>query len=138
MPRKSAAAQLIPTVDGRPTRVKPAPGMSPPAERLFGEITSSVDATHFVRSEVPLLAQFCEQGALAELAARKLATGGPVVGGKPSPWLFVAEKAWRACQALAPKLRLCPSSRIDGRAADRTTKKPGPVDIDAILREFDR
>jgi hypothetical protein len=137
MPRRSAASLAVRPAAPSQRRLTPPPGMSSAGERLFREITSAVDTKHFCFSDLPLLVQFSEQGALADLAAAKLASEGAVIGGKPSPWLYVAEKAWRACQALAPKLRLTPSSRFDARAAARRADRPGPVDVARLLEDLD-
>ena len=59
---------------------------------------------------MPLLEQYCENVILNKKAAAELRTA-PIVDGKPSPWLVIAEKTHRACVALAMRLRLRPQAR---------------------------
>jgi hypothetical protein len=59
---------------------------------------------------MPLLEQYCENVILNKKAAAELRTA-PIVDGKPSPWLVIAEKSHRACVALAMRLRLSPQAR---------------------------
>jgi hypothetical protein len=42
-----------------------------------------------------------------------------VIEGKPSPWIYVQEKAIRTLTALSMRLRLSPQSRIDPKAVAR-------------------
>jgi len=85
-------------------------------------IVASCDAAHFAGSDLPLLCQYVETIALAELAAAHLRDHGPVIGDRPSPWLTVHEKAVRGVVALSMRLRLSPQSRLDPKTAGR---KPG-------------
>ena len=45
-------------------------------------------------------------------AAAALQSDGPVIGGRPSPWLIVAEKCDRALVALSMRLRISPQARM--------------------------
>ncbi len=118
MPRKSLAALTTLRIDGRPSRLSPPAGLAADAKRIFQGIVTACEARQFQASDLPLLAQYSQAIALAERAVKEL-NRQPVIGTRASPWLSISEKAWRATVALAPKLRLTPSSRYDSRAAQR-------------------
>jgi phage terminase small subunit len=82
---------------------------------LFKQIIANCAHDHFRQSDLPLLARYCEASILAERAAQEL-RDAPVVGGKPSPWLPVREKATREMVALSMRLRLSPQARAKGHA----------------------
>jgi hypothetical protein len=66
---------------------------------------------------------------LAERAAQQLREA-PVVGGKPSPWLPVREKATRELVALSMRLRLSPQARAKGHALPvKPRTNPGGLGI---------
>ncbi len=118
MPRKSLAALSTLKVDGQPSRLTPPAGLAADAKRIFTGIVSACGPEQFQASDLPLLSQYAQAIALAERAVKEL-NRQPVIGTRASPWLSISEKAWRATVALAPKLRLTPSSRYDSRAAQR-------------------
>ncbi len=138
MPRKSTAALSVLRVDGKPRRVTAPKGLQGDAAQVFMDIVSSCPPEHFTAADRPLLAQFCEALALSARAARELHRSGPVKNGRASAWLTVAEKAWRATAALAPKLRLCPSARYDARAAGRKAHEPPASIVDRFLEQHER
>ena len=123
MPRQSGASLTTLRVDGRPPRLAPPRHLSAEARRLFVELTGAVAPEHFTTADRPLLCQYVEALALAERAVRELRRA-PVAGGKPSPWLAVAEKCWRSTATLATKLRLAPQARYDARQAGRRAQGP--------------
>jgi hypothetical protein len=129
VPRKSIASMMVaqPRVDGRRARLQVPEDLSPPAKEVWSEIVSAVPGEHFRASDEPLLRSYAEACALADQAAAQLATNGPVVAGKVSPWLVVLEKAHRAQSALAIRLRLCPSSRTDPKTVGRAAVQPPSV-----------
>ena len=111
MPRKSAAElSLVTGIGSRANRLRPPPTLSEPERTAFVEIVGSCDPKHFVRSDLPLLCRYAEASVLAELAAHELRQGA-VIGGRPSPWIAVQEKAVRAMVALSMRLRLSPQAR---------------------------
>lgn len=138
MPRKSAAslATKPPTVRGR-RRLEPSSSLDRVPAAIFRQLAAAVDVGHFAPTDIHLLEQFSESIALADEAAKRLRADGAVVGGKPSPWLAIAEKSWRASSVLASRLRLCPAARYDARAAARRADRPGPVDVRAALEDLD-
>jgi phage terminase small subunit len=127
MPRKSAAALALEplSVDGRPKRLNPPPTLSAQERALFVDLVSTNTPEHFRPSDLPLLCRYVEASCLAEHAAQELRLGA-VVGGKPSPWITVQEKAVRAMTALSMRLRLSPQSRLDSKTVARATVNTGP------------
>jgi hypothetical protein len=82
---------------------------------LFRQIVANCAHDHFRQSDLPLLCRYVEAAVLAERAAEQLREA-PVIGGKPSPWLPVREKAVREMTALSMRLRLSPQARKGGHA----------------------
>jgi hypothetical protein len=119
MPRTSASARLIIPVDGQPTQLHPPPSLSEIERTIFNAVIKSCDPKHFRASDLPLLVRYVESCALGDHAAEQLRTNGAVVGGKPSPWIIVQEKAVRAMVALSLRLRLSPQSRLDPKTVAR-------------------
>jgi phage terminase small subunit len=127
MPRKSAAALALGplSVDGRPKRLQPPNTLSDREQVLFVDLVASSKPEHFRPSDLPLLCRYVEASCLAQQAAQELRLGA-VVGGKPSPWITVQEKALRAMTALSMRLRLSPQSRIDSKTVGRARVNTGP------------
>jgi hypothetical protein len=109
MPRKSAASQVI-QLDTRHDRLRPPADLPPPERELFASIVSSCKPGHFQASDAPLLSQYVANVVLNERAAAELREA-PIIDGKASPWLVVAEKSHRAVVALSLRLRLSPQAR---------------------------
>jgi hypothetical protein len=131
MPRQSGADLARIRVNGRPARLLPPRQLSADARRLFVDLTAAVEPEHFSAADLPLLCQYVEALALAERASRELRRA-PVVSRKPSPWLVVAEKCWRATATLATKLRLAPQARYDARQAGRRAQGLRPSILDDL------
>jgi hypothetical protein len=79
----------------------------------------SVRPEHFRDGDADLLEQYAQSIALARQAYAEIERDGPVVDGRPSPWLVVLEKAHRSSAALAARLRLAPQMRTDPKVAGR-------------------
>ena len=123
--RKSAAAlQLVPNVGVRKSRISPRAGASDAVKAIVCELIATVDSDWFRLSDGPLLESYAEAIALERQAYREIAIGGPVIGGKISPWVGVAERATRAVVAVSARLRLSPQHRTDPKTAGRA-KGPG-------------
>jgi hypothetical protein len=138
MPRKSAPALAIVPIDTKRSRPRLAPSPSAPADvcEIFAEILASAPATHFKAGDAPLIEAYAQAISLARQAAQEIATRGPVIGGRPSPWIHVQEKAHRAHAALSMRLRLSPQHRADSRSAGR--KADGPArSVYEIMRDVD-
>jgi phage terminase small subunit len=123
MPRKSKAALSVVTLDVTTNRLVAPKMLGAEEKALFKGLIEWTDPKHFRRSDLPLLCSYCEASVLASRAAKELREGGPVINGRPSPWLAVLDKAHRAQVALSQRLRLSPQSRLD----PRTAGKPGAM-----------
>ena len=86
-------------------------GLSAEEEAILQRLLASVDADHFVPSDLPLLAACAQAAAQHDHAVAMMRTEGAVVGDKVSPWVVVQEKAVRAMTALSMRLRLSPQAR---------------------------
>jgi hypothetical protein len=112
MPRKSAAALSMPSLDGTPARLTPPPTLNEDAARVFVDVVCSVRSEHFQPADALLLARYAECAVMAGDAATMLATDGPVTAdGKPSPWLTVHAQMTKAMLGLSHRLRLSPQGR---------------------------
>ena len=99
-------------------------GLTPEVKQILHELLSQVPAEHFRPSDGALVEQYAQSIALARQAYSFIAAEGPVVGGRPSPWLVVLEKAHRSSVALSMRLRLAPQSRLDAKATTRSGPPP--------------
>jgi hypothetical protein len=86
---------------------------------IFRQILASAPAGHFKVGDAPLVEAYAQAIALARQSALEIAANGPVIGGRPSPWIHCQEKAHRAIAALSMRLRLSPQHRADSRSAGR-------------------
>jgi phage terminase small subunit len=123
--RKSAAALSVIPVDGKPNRLQPPPSLSEAERKIFIDIVTACEPQHFRPADLPLLVRYVEACVLADQAAEQLRLG-PVIDGKPSPWVTIQEKAVRAIVALSMRLRLSPQSRIDPKTLGRHQIYTGP------------
>jgi phage terminase small subunit len=123
--------------------VRPAAGCSrlrPPSElgkdeaAVWRQIVLTCDDKHFQASDAPLLVRYCQNVVLASRAAAALDREGAVVGGRPNPWLVVAEKCDRALVALSMRLRISPQARM--RREGSVPKGP-PASIYELMRRAD-
>jgi phage terminase small subunit len=113
--RKSAAALATRPASQRASRLRPPVSLAETEASLFKQIIADCTFDHFQPSDLPLLTRYCESSILAERAAAEL-RASPVIGGKPSPWLYVREKSVRDLVALSMRLRLSPQARAKGHA----------------------
>jgi hypothetical protein len=127
MPRRSASELAIVPIDSKRSRPRLAPSAGAPADvvEIFAEILASAPATHFKTGDAPLIEAYAAAVSLARQSAQEMSANGPVIGGRPSPWVHCQEKAMRAIAALAMRLRLSPQHRADSRSAMR--KADGPT-----------
>jgi hypothetical protein len=121
MPRRSASALAVVPIDSKQSRPKlaPSPGAPEDVRTIFAEILASAPAAHFKVGDAPLVEAYAQAISLARQSALEIATNGPVIGGRPSPWVHCQEKAMRAIAALSMRLRLSPQHRADSRSAGR-------------------
>jgi phage terminase small subunit len=137
MPRKSASALTTATPPGTKLRLAPPATLSDGARLAFAKAVSSVDADHFTAGDQALLVEFARAVDLANQAATELDAHGPVVNGRPSPWIVIQEKSVRALVALSARLRLCPQSRFDRTKAGTNARKPGAASVDELRARYE-
>jgi phage terminase small subunit len=130
MPRKSRAERAIsPLVDRRATRLPPPDDLDDAAAAVWRRIVASCAPKHFTAADVELMRCYCESAVLSQESYAQMRDHGPVVDGRPSPWLALQDKAVRALAMLAPKLRLGPSARTDAKVTARQQRSGLPPSI---------
>jgi phage terminase small subunit len=129
MPRKSAAARAIAVPKTRGDRLYPGANLSPEIAEIFETIVAQVSADHFRASDEPLLEQYAQAVSLGRQAFAALEAEGPVLNGKPSPWVVVLEKAHRSSVALSARLRLSPQHRTDPKVVGRQNHSASAYDV---------
>jgi phage terminase small subunit len=126
LPRKSAAALAVTGSAGKRSAPRPRDDAPAAVRRIFLELVASAPSDHFQTGDAALLEQYAQAILLARQAYDELATDGPVIEGKASPWLVVLEKAHRSAVALSGRLRLAPQARADARSAARNASGAKP------------
>jgi phage terminase small subunit len=129
--------RLAVVVHAEAARLVAPAGLDRQTAKVFAQIVASCPRGHFVASDTVLLVEYCRAARLAERADRELRRSGPVVGGKPSPWVTVQEKAVRALVALSLRLRLSPSARTDPKTTGKRAHGPRPSIYDDMREEMD-
>ena len=112
--RKAVELVTLPTVDGKPPRIKPPPHLNDNECSLFDELVGACNPRHFVESDLPLLASYVQATLIARGAAHT-----------PSK-IMLWEKAVRMQATLATRLRLSPQSRVDPTTVGRLQVSQGP------------
>jgi hypothetical protein len=113
MPRKSRAELgVVPAFKSEPVPVQPPETLSEPARKVFLDLVSHCNPTHFEQSDVTLLGQYAEASALAARSVVALQAGD-------TSQLLVWEKASRCMSNLALRLRLGPQSRRERAKVER-------------------
>lgn len=115
--RKSAAELAALVARPNPPRLEPPQSLSDPEAALFREIVDACAPKHFAPSDLPLLVSFIQATLLARQASQDAASDAAAL----KRW----GEAVKIQATLATRLRLAPQSRIDARAAARSTP-PGP------------
>ena len=93
MPRKSIASLVTPIrAHGAASPPRPRPDAPDAVRRVFLDLLAAVPIGHFQAADGPLLEQHSQAILLANLAYSELMSGGPVVNGRPSPWLWFWKK----------------------------------------------
>jgi P27 family predicted phage terminase small subunit len=127
MPRRSAASLAVVRVDASVSRLHPPAELGAEERAVWQEIVVTCDPKHFVRSDAPLLARYCESVVLARRAAAALTAEGAVIAGRTNPWLVVQEKGIRAMTALSMRLRISPQARRE--APTPKGLRPSPYEL---------
>jgi hypothetical protein len=137
MPRKSSAALGVVPIDSGRTRPRlvPSEGAPPDVVAIFRQILASAPADHFKVGDAPLVEAYAQAISLARQSTQELATNGPVIAGRPSPWIYCQEKAHRAIAALSMRLRLSPQHRAHSRSAGRKADRPSRSYYDVMREE---
>jgi phage terminase small subunit len=90
---------------------------------------------HFRPSDMPLLEQYCQACLLARAAFEEITANGPVIDGKPSPWVAILAAAHKSSAALAARLRLAPQARATARTTGRNQNARAPSAFDLMRLE---
>jgi hypothetical protein len=114
--RKSAAELASFSVNGDPPPLEPPPSLNDAERLLFAEIVEAVSPRHFLPTDQPLLASYCQAVVISREAAKYAMTD--------QSSLLAWEKATRVQAQLAGRLRLSPSSRYDPKTAARMPPTP--------------
>ncbi len=125
MPRKSPAASLA-TVDTRLTRLEPGDELTEDAARIFRATVAAAAPDHFREVDRVALNEFAAAAARCQRAEAAISEEGDIVGAKPNPWLLVLRDARHQVATLLPKLRLCPSARLQPKQIRPTPARPVP------------
>jgi phage terminase small subunit len=108
MPRRSAADLAIqPVPTELPKRLRPPDGLSEGARTEFLRVVGCEKPTHFTKSDLSLLSQYCEAARLAEKSIAEAMKENP----PNQRWLAAWREATRTMKDLALRLRLSPQSR---------------------------
>jgi phage terminase small subunit len=135
MPRRSAASLAVVPIEPKRSRPRLAPSDGAPEDvaAIFRQLLASAPADHFKAGDAPLVEAYAQAISLARQSALEISANGPVIGGRPSPWIHCQEKAHRAIAALSMRLRLSPQHRADARSAGRKANDP-PMSIYESMR----
>jgi phage terminase small subunit len=133
--RRSAADRaVIRPAGGFNRRLRPPADLGEAEQSAWRQIILCCDENHFQASDAPLLVRYVQNVVLARRAADALTAEGAVIGGRPNPWLTVAEKADRALVALSMRLRISPQARM---RRETTVPKGPPASIYELMRQAD-
>ena len=97
--------------------LKPPPDLNALEKEVFLDIVLGAPPTHFLPSDLPLIAAYAKAIVQERIAAGELAAAY-VVDGKPSPWLPVWQASIRAVTTLARMLALSPGGRVPSKAPE--------------------
>jgi len=102
--------------------LQPPPSLTATEAQLFREMVVSCAADHFVPSDAPLLATYCQAAVLLRGAAKRMHKDPAAVA--------IWEKGARVQATLATRLRLAPQARSDPRTIARhaATHRPSAYD----------
>src|SRR6516165_53179 len=96
-------------------RPKPPAHLGEAERRVFVDLISQCPASQFRKSDLGLLARWCELIVVAERAAAEMSVGNLLNDDddRPSGWFSLHERATKGLALLALRLRLGPQSRAD-------------------------
>lgn len=125
MPRRSAADAAV-AVDVNEVRLKPSRDLSADAAAIFRATVAAAAPDHFREIDRVALTEFAAAAARCRRAEAAIAEEGDVVRGKPNPWLLVLRDARHQVTNLLPKLRLCPSARVQAKSVKPSIPRSTP------------
>jgi hypothetical protein len=122
MPRQAAASAGFATgTNGTRMLLKPPEDLDQIERVVFAELIMGAAPSHFVPSDIPLLACYSKAIVAERIAAGELAAA-PVVsspnGDRPSPWLAIWVARQRAVTILARMLSLSPGGRVASKSPE--------------------
>ncbi len=128
MPRSGPLTSVrLPNGDSHHKRLQPPSSLNAAERSVFENLIAATRPDHFIASDLPLLARYCEAIVLGDRAAVELRKN-TIVNGKASPWVAIQEKATKSMIMLSMRLRLSPQSRVDqktiGRMLPHTGRRP--------------
>jgi phage terminase small subunit len=115
---------MLPSVDGRPSRLQPRADVPASLRPIIVELIASVPPEHFRPGDGRLIELYAQAIKLANEAYDELEKNGRIIDGKPSPWTITWEKAHRSAVALSARLRLAPQQREDRKTVGRQAGPP--------------
>jgi hypothetical protein len=120
--RKSSAERvlLLPGIGDQPPPIEPPSHLTRAERQLFREIVRACPPSHFRPADAPVLATFVTATLVTRSSSSADLEANPE---RAATW----EKLARLQASLAGKLRICPSSRIDAKAAGREQVPPKPA-----------
>ncbi len=122
MPRQAAAAQGFSTgTNGTRALLKPPEDLDRNERTEFVSLIAGAAPSHFLPSDVPLIAAYAK-AIVAERRAASELDREPVVssptGDRPSPWLAVWVSKCRAMTTLSRMLSLSPGGRVPSKSPE--------------------
>ncbi|WP_441259612.1 hypothetical protein AB7008_23635 [Bradyrhizobium sp. 521_C7_N1_3] len=114
MPRQAAAAATFAANNSTRELLKPPDDLDQLERAEFVSLVVGAPASHFLPSDLPLLAAYAKAIVAERIAAGELAAAY-VIDGKPSPWLPIWQGKVRALTTLARMLSLSPGGRVPSK-----------------------
>lgn len=136
MPRRSAVSRATRPLEvaGGPGRLLPEAGLPDDVRTIFEATVAAAAPGHFSEIDRVCLTEFAQSAARCRRAEAAIATEGDIVSGKPNAWLLVLRDARHQVTNLLPKLRLCPSARLQAKQVREADS--GRAVADSLLRQF--
>jgi hypothetical protein len=117
MPRQAAAAAGFGTGTTR-AMLKPPADLNELERTEFVSLVLGAPPSHFLPSDLPLIAAYARAIVAEKIAAGELAAAGYVSGDRPSPWLAIWQAEVRAVTTLARMLSLSPGGRVPTKSPE--------------------
>jgi phage terminase small subunit len=121
MPRQAAAAQGFAANGSTRSLLKPPDDLDQLERTEFVALITGAPPSHFLPSDVPLLAAYAKAIVAERVAAGELAAAYVVSspnGDRPSPWLPIWQAKVRSLTTLARMLGLSPGGRLPSKPTD--------------------